>query len=151
MTERNWDKELAKIDKQLSSIPDDQLLQKTAAPAGAAAPGRGGQAAVPAAVGAPSKWGVVFRVGLAVALATGVPFWPYASRCGVGLVGYLATISVILAAGTWAAVSTWRARSGRAHLLALTVIAWGITLAAVEILPRIGYARDAARVAWMCG
>ena|SRR5256885_11482981 len=149
MSGRDWDRELKKIDKHLSSISDDELLSRSAAPAGGGAKGR----AAPiddAGAAAPSPLGVIVRVGLALALAIGVLFWPYTSRCGLGLAGYLGSVTVVIAAGGWAAISTWRARAGRAHLLALLVVTWGIALAAVEVLPRIGYAKDPARVAWVC-
>lgn len=149
MSSRDWDKELAKIDKHLATVSDDQLLERKAP--GAVQPARGADLAAPSAGGAPpAKWGVLVRVGLAVALAVGVPFWPYASRCGLWLAGYLATLGVMIVAGGWAAVSTWRGRMGRAHLVALLVVAWAAALSAKEVLPRIGYAKDAARVDWTC-
>ena len=154
MTARDWDKELAKIDKHMASVSDDQLLERKASgtPQGARsadvnAPASGG--ALPAKWGGTS-WGVLLRASLAVAVAVGVPFWPYASSCGFWLAGYLATITVMLTAGAWAALAAWRARMGRAHVVALLVIAWGASLAAREVLPRIGYAKDLARVHWTC-
>jgi hypothetical protein len=39
---------------------------------------------------------------------------------------------------------------GRAHVVALLVVAWGTSLGAKEVLPRIGYAKDVARAAWTC-
>lgn len=148
MSGRDWDRELKKIDKHLSSISDDELLARTASPA--AAPK--GRTAVAGDAGAalPSPLGVAFRVGLALALAVGIHFWPYSARCGLGLAGYLASVTVVIASGGWAAISTWRARAGRAHVLSLLVVTWGIALAAVEVLPRIGYAKDPARVQWVC-
>lgn len=150
MSGRDWDKELKKIDKHLSSISDDELLSRTATPAAGVSKGRTPAVASEASPGAPSPLGVAIRVGLALALSIGIMFWPYSARCGVGLAGYLASVAVVCAAGGWAAVSTWRARAGRAHLLALLVVTWGIALAAVEVLPRIGYAKDPARVGWIC-
>jgi len=79
-----------------------------------------------------------------------VVFWPYANRCGVGLAGYLVAVLVVAAAGWWTAVTTWRARAGRAHVLALMLVAWGLILTAIEILPRVGYAADPARISWGC-
>lgn len=149
MSGRDWDRELKKIDKHLSSISDDELLARTATPA-TALTGRAAPAADVAGVAIPSPLGVAFRVGLALALAVGIHFWPYSARCGLGLAGYLASVTVIIAAGGWAAISTWHARAGRAHLLSLLVVTWGIALAAVEVLPRIGYASDPARVQWVC-
>jgi len=147
---RDWDKELAKIDRQIASMGDEQPVERNAPPAAggpAAAPARGGQAAGPAS---PSRAGVVLRVSLAVALAIGMTIWPYGARCGAGLGAYLFAIAVVAGAGTWAALTTWSARAGRAHVIALLVVGWGLALAAVEVLPRTGYAADPARVSWMC-
>jgi hypothetical protein len=150
MSGRDWDKELKKIDKHLSSISDDELLARNAPPAANTPKGRTAPVADNGGARPPSPLGVAIRVGLALALAIGIHFWPYSARCGFGLAGYLASVTVVIASGSWAAISTWRARAGRAHLLALLVVTWGIALAAVEVLPRIGYAKDPARVAWIC-
>lgn len=150
--DRNWEKELARIDKQMSSMSDDQLLASAApaapTPGSASSPTR--QATGGRDVAPPSKLGLIVRVSLAAGLAVAVPFWPYAARCGAPLFGYLAAIAVVCAAGIWAAIATWRARAARAHLLTLGVVAWGLGLAAIEVLPRVGYANDPARVDWMC-
>jgi hypothetical protein len=151
---RDWDKELAKIDKQISTMSDDDLARGATPPSPqsepASQPARAGSGIAPDVARPVGVWGVYFRVGLAVALAVSVPFWPYASRCGLGLGGYLASVAVLVGAGGWAALTTWRSRMGRAHVLALTVIAWGLSLAAVEVLPRVGYAKDPARSTWTC-
>jgi hypothetical protein len=49
-------------------------------------------------------------------------------------------------------VWTWRHRSGKAHLLSLLIILWGGTLAALEVLPRLGYAipTEAHPASWLC-
>ena len=149
MTDRNWDAEMAKIDRQLASISDDQLVSRksVAMPsvAGTAAPAAGASSV--ARTGR-IDWGVTIRVSLAVALGAAIVFWPYATECGVGLGGYLGATAAVVAAGTWAAVSAWRARAPRAHVFALLVIAWGGALAAREVLPRVGYAKEA--LAWVC-
>jgi hypothetical protein len=146
---KDWDKELAKIDKQLASMSDDQLLAQTRQPPLAAA-----GAAVPAVPGAtpaaPSRAGVIARVGLALVLGVGVMFWPYAAACGAGLFAYLGAVAAVAAAGVWAATATWRARAGRSHVVALLVLAWGLALTAIEVLPRLGYATDPARSTWWC-
>jgi hypothetical protein len=148
MNDRNWDAEMAKIDRQLASISDDQLVsRKSVAPAsiaGAAAPA---VSAAPARVGR-FEWSVAIRVGLAVALGVAAVFWPYPSACGLGLGGYLGVTLSVAAAGTWAAVSAWRARAPRAHILAVLVIVWGASLAAWEVLPRVGYAKEVRT--WAC-
>jgi hypothetical protein len=154
MMDRDWERELAAIDKQLASVSDEQLSARVATPT-VAAPPRVPPSGVPRAPAGmsgdgPTPAGVLLRLGLAVALGVGILFWPYANRCGVGLAGYLAAVSTVAAAGVWTAMSTWRARAARSHVLALALIAWGIVLAAIEILPRVGYASDPARITWGC-
>jgi hypothetical protein len=141
----DWDAELKKIDKQLESISDSALIP---APARSAA----AKAAVVAERASTRTWPAFLRLSLATALAIGILFWPYPSRCGAGLAGYLIAVSAVAVGGLWSSVWTWRHRTARAHTLSLLLVIWGIVLGAVEILPRIGYARaDAARpVGWMC-
>ena len=78
--------------------------------------------------------------------------WPYEARCGVGLAGYLAAVGVVTASGVWSAVWTFRHRAPRAHVLALLIMLWGLALAAIEVLPRVGYAipTDKHPAAWTC-
>ena len=146
MGSTDWDKELAKIDRQLESMSDDTLLP--------AAPGKS-----PAETAkrleerrTTSTLGVLSRVVLAIALGIGMLFWPYSARCGVGLFAYLGAAAMVIVAGVWTSVWTWRHRSANAHVLSLLLVFWGIVLAAQEVLPRVGYARpDAAHPAiWMC-
>jgi hypothetical protein len=61
---------------------------------------------------------------------------------------YLGAIATVIVAGLWSAVSSWNRRLGFAHFLSLLVLLWGITLAAREILPRSGYARELRT--WSC-
>jgi len=146
VSNRNWDRELAKIDKQLEGVSDAALLPTP----------RGASPQVAAQVAQQrretSTLGVFTRLLLALALAVGMLFWPYAVRCGPGLYGYLAATAVVAGAGVWTAVWTWRHRASRAHVVALLLIAWGIGLAAVEVLPRIGYATPSAAhpAMWAC-
>jgi hypothetical protein len=91
------------------------------------------------------------RLVLATALGVGMLFWPYPAKCGLGLAGYLAATGVVVAAGAWSSVWTWRHRSSRGHVLSLLLVLWGGVLAGIEILPRIGYAKpDPNRPAWSC-
>lgn len=143
----NWDRELAKIDKQLESLSDDALLPvKPDATPAAKAEGVAVQRQT-------TTLGVMARLLLATALGVGMAFWPYSARCGAGLFGYLAAVGVLIAAGAWSAVWTWRHRSAKAHLLSLLLMAWGGTLLAQEVLPRVGYAipTEAHPASWMCG
>lgn len=147
MTPSNWDKELAKIDKQLESMSDEALLpaKPDASPAV--------KAETRAIQRETTTLGVMSRLLLATALGVGMVFWPYSARCGAGLLGYLAAVGVLIAAGGWSAVWSWRHRSSRAHILSLLLILWGGTLAAIEVLPRIGYAipTEAHPAVWTCG
>jgi hypothetical protein len=82
----------------------------------------------------------------------GILFWPYPTRCGFGLAGYLAAVAAVFAGGVWSSVWTWRHRTGRAHVLSLLLILWGMVLGATELLPRLGYAKaDPTRpTGWTC-
>lgn len=87
-------------------------------------------------------------LGLGVALGFAMPFWPYPKACAWWLLLYLFAVAMVVVAGIWAARLTWATRLGIAHMVALGVVFWGITLAADETLPRIGYAK--AEAAWFC-
>jgi hypothetical protein len=135
---RDWEKELAKIDKQLESVSDAQLFpeKKSATPA---------QKKEVAEVRATTaSWPAIIRLVLSVAVGVGVLFWPYPNRCGIGLAGYL----FVAGSGVWSAVWTWRHRAGRAHTLSILLIVWGLVLGAQEILPRVGYAQKS--LPWNC-
>lgn len=86
-------------------------------------------------------WGVVLRLSLASALAFGMLLWPYAARCGVGLMSYLGAVAVLIISGVWSAIWTFRHQAPSAHVLSLVLICWGLVLGALEVLPRIGYAK----------
>jgi hypothetical protein len=142
----DWDAELKKIDKQLESMSDSALIP---APAKSAPPAA--KAAVAAERASTRTWPALVRLALATALAIGILFWPYPSRCGVGLGGYLLAVGGVTVAGLWSSVWTWRHRTARAHVLSLLLVVWGIVLGAMEILPRAGYAKlDVARAGWVC-
>lgn len=143
MTERNWDKELAKVDKQLESISDAQLFpEKTGAPPTE----RGATTTARASV---RSWPAILRLVLSAVLGIGVLFWPYENRCGLGLAGYLGVVGVVVASGVWSALWTWRHRTGRAHALSILLVVWGLVLASAELLPRTGYAKQT--LPWSCG
>jgi hypothetical protein len=158
MADRDWDKELSKVDKQLASLSDEQLLGAApAAPVTAPrASGRSsakGQAvsSAPAATKT-SAVGVYGRLALAILVGVAMYIWPYPASCGVGLAGYLAAVGVLIAGGAWASVWTWRHRAAKAHTLSLLVVLWGLVLGAMQILPRTGYAKPDANhpAAWLC-
>ncbi|HWA17022.1 MAG TPA: hypothetical protein VG817_11340 [Gemmatimonadales bacterium] len=142
---RDWDKELADIDKVIARGGGT-------APASGNAPvarGSSGSGALPAATGGrfavATTW---FRVILGLLLAVGITQWPYANACGLNLAMYLGAIATVIVAGLWSAVSSWNRRLGFAHFLSLGVLLWGLVLAAREVLPRTGYARELRT--WSC-
>lgn len=160
MPDRDWDKELAKIDKQLGSLSDDQLLGPTPVqlPGGKGAPpakpGKPGKApsAGPAEPRETRAWAVYARLTISVALGVAMVVWPYPSRCGAGLAAYLAAVVVVVASGVWSSIWTWRHRASHAHALSLLLILWGLILGSMEVLPRIGYAKPDLRhpATWAC-
>ncbi len=146
MSTRDWDQDLKRIDKTLESVSDDALLPAQGAPTPAA------KAEIASVRQQTSTFGVFARLVLAVALAVGMVFWPYVARCGAGLAGYMGAVLVVVAAGAWTAVWTWRHRSARAHVLSLLLVLWGLVLGTLEVLPRVGYAVPTVDrpATWLC-
>lgn len=90
---------------------------------------------------------------LAVAsLAIAMLWWPYTRSCGFGLAGYLSATLMIVVGGLWVVACTWIQRMARTHALAMLIALWGVTLIAIEVLPRVGYARTdpVNPAAWLC-
>lgn len=136
MTEqrRDWDKEMADIDRAIAK-------QGTSPAAGAGAPGARtpGPSSSPRAIPAGPRGSVAITwlwVLLAVALGVALPLWPYQRACGLQAVFFLGAAGVTVLVG------------GLAHVIALAVIAWAGIVAAGEILPRTGYAREVRT--WTC-
>jgi hypothetical protein len=92
-----------------------------------------------------SMW---IRVLLGLTLALTMGSWPYSRECGLPLFGYFAAVSMVVLAGIWASVASWRQRGALAHVISLIVIFYGILLSASELLPRTGYAVQ--RATWAC-
>jgi hypothetical protein len=138
MTEppRNWDKELADIDR---------VIEKGPPPAGTPArlPAPGSPAVVKGSVA--MTW---FWVVLALLLAVALPIWPYGNACGLQFFFYLGAATLALLAGVAGALSSWAARRGLAHLLSLCVVVWAGAMVAREVLPRAGYAAQSKT--WLC-
>lgn len=150
----DWEKELAKIDKQLASLSDDKLIAASEAqtPARPAMPKGGPEAkSTPPSLPRSTRWGVIGRVTLAVGLGVAVLFWPYDAACGVRLFAYLGALGVLTATGMVAAISSWRHRAAIGHVISLMVILWALALSAAVLLPRVGYTADpAAPSTWFC-
>jgi hypothetical protein len=148
--DRDWDKELAEVDRLLNQLPTHQADQAAAAAAAAAkrpAAAPAGAAALQPASG--RQWlGTWARVALGLLIGIGMTQWPYTHGCGVKLFVYLGGVVTVVVAGVWSGLSSWKRRLGVAHVLSQGLVIWGLILAAREILPRVGYAKDAAT--WFC-
>lgn len=142
MSDKDWDKLMAQVDKQIESTSDAQMFpeKKGAAPAH--------KATVAATRESTRTWPAILRLVLSSALGVGVLFWPYENRCGLGLSGYLAAVAVVSMSGVWSAVWTWRHQAAKAHVLSILLIVWGLVLGSAEILPRTGYAKQT--LPWAC-
>jgi hypothetical protein len=148
---RDWDKEMAEIDKIIAKAPPAQpTAPGTGAPALPAPRQAAGPPPAPSVspAGRGGSLGTWLKVLLGGALAVGMTQWPYFHACGTGLLLYLGATGVVLIAGLWAAVGSWRRRMPLAHTISLGVLLAGGILAAREVLPRIGYARHSA--VWWC-
>ena len=146
MTDRNWDAELKKIDRAMESVSDEAMFPAKAARTPEA------KAAAVESQRTTSTIGVFARLSLAVVLGVAIAFWPYSARCGFGLAAYLGAVAVLIGAGVWSSVWTWRHRAARGHTLALLLVLWGLVLGAIDVLPRVGYAVPTAShpAAWAC-
>ncbi|HEV2749517.1 MAG TPA: hypothetical protein VGV12_03225 [Gemmatimonadales bacterium] len=158
--ERDWDKEMAEVDRLLKKLPNaDPTLGR-----GGSGGGGGGGAeptlrrpAVTPAYATPSggmyalggRLGTWVKVALGVLIGIGVApgVWPYSHGCGLRVIFYLLGVTTVVAAGVWASMSSWRRRLGFAHVIAQVLIVWGILLMTREVLPRVG-AKPVAP--WLC-
>jgi hypothetical protein len=134
VSDRDWEAELKKIDKQMEKVSDEAMFPTK----GAASPQQ--KAAVVGAQQATTTFGVFARLALSVALGVGIVFWPYSARCGVGLAAYIGAVSALVVSGVWSSIWTFRHRAAKAHTLSLLLVLWGLLLASIEVLPRTGYA-----------
>jgi hypothetical protein len=137
MTEqpRDWDRELAEVDKAIAKQQ----------PASAPAPS-GGPPMHPARRRFVAlTW---FWTGLAIVLAVALAVWPYDKNCGLRLIFFLGAGGIALLAGVLGALASWAHHRGLAHLLSLLVIVWAGVMVVREILPRAGYAKESRD--WTC-
>jgi hypothetical protein len=97
-------------------------------------------------------FGLYLRVGLSVALAVGMMFWPYDAKCGAGLGLYLGAVSAVMVSATWSSIWSWRHRAARLHTLSLLLLLWGLILGSLDVLPKVGYAKPTLLhpEAWVC-
>ncbi len=163
MPDRDWEKELAEIDKRLGAVPEEAPAASPArVPATRPAPSAPRDVAAKAPPVPPTTptarrpWvataGLLARLLVAALLLAVVVVWPYDTRCGAWLAGYLATIGITMLAALWTSVAAWRHRGALTHVLALGVFTTAGVYGAREILPRVGYAMPdpAHPTMWAC-
>ncbi len=95
-------------------------------------------------------WG---RLTLVAALAGGITFWwPYPHACGADFLQYGAVAGLVVIGGVWTMVSSWRARLGVAHTIALALFLWGLGLVSLQVAPRIGLPAPPGmrQASWRC-
>jgi hypothetical protein len=139
--EINWDAELAKVDKAMGG----------SAAGGAPVPAPAPKGKSPAPTPQASRRAVFatwLRLGLALGLGLAMTQWPYLHGCGIPLFLYIGAVITVVVASVWSLISSWRTRSTYAHGTSVVLLIWGLALGAREVLPRIGYAKDAST--WMC-
>jgi len=151
--ERDWDKELAEVDRLIAkNLPQADVSLGRHAPGAHAPPGspaRAGAApALPAGRPSAGQWlGTWVRVGLGLLIGIGMTQWPYTHGCGLRLGFYLIGVAAVITTGVWSSLSSWRRRLGVAHVLSQVLIVWGVLLAAREVVPRVG---AKAVSTWLC-
>ena len=167
MADRNWEKELADIDRRIASEPATGAVpvapvatpngaKAAAVPNGAVAPRSAPAGATTSAPTARRHWtataGLLLRLALVGLLVAVIVVWPYDTRCGVWLSGYLATMVVAALGAIWSSVAAWRHRAALVHLLSLGALAATLVYGAIEVLPRVGYAmpNPAHPAMWAC-
>ncbi len=149
--ERDWDKELAEIDRLMGAdkpaAPDPAPKSgPPAAPAERAPAARStGPATARPTVGALRAW-LVALLGPVGAAALAV--WPYHNECGTGLLLYLVGVLAIFGAAIWTMRLAWVSRRATVMILGILTLLAACALAALEISPRVGYAR--ASLTWTC-
>jgi hypothetical protein len=146
MSDMNWNAELRKIEREFSGLPKEPSPAELNARRASERLAKQRQEATNAAVGASA------RLSLVAILATALSFWPYATECGAGLFGYMAAVAVMLASAVWVVTYTWRFHMAKTHGVALMMVLGALALLAVQVLPRVGYAKaDAAHPQrWLC-
>jgi hypothetical protein len=151
--DRDWDRELAKIDKLMGADPPPAAAPPVVQ---RGAPARDTPAVSPRSAAVPSPVGPTPRSALRVWAwtllgplgAVGLWLWPYARGCGLMLGVYLVGVTAVLGAALVTLRSAWLHRRGVALTIGIVTLVAALALAAAEVLPRVGYAAHALQ--WSC-
>ena len=147
---REVDRLLAQLENSAPRLAQEQAASRNGAPGHQPVTPRRSRAVVFSAKTA-SRGDLIAlwaRLLLGIVLGGAMTQWPYLHGCDLPLLGYLGAAATVMVAGGWIALTTWRLRSGPAHILSLILLFWGIVLGADQVLPRVGYAAEKA--SWRC-
>jgi hypothetical protein len=141
--ERDWDQEMAQVDRLLSKLPTHEPPPAPRPAGRGAVAGEGGERRLTM-----REWlGTWVRVGLGVVIGIAITQWPYAHSCGLRLDLYLLAVSGVIAAGVWSSISSWKRRLAVAHTVSQLLVIWGVLLGSSEIFPRVSAGSTAT---WSC-
>ena len=145
----NWTSELKKIERAFDGLPPltavpspAQLKQRRASERRTLERTLERQERTAAMIGTGGRFFLVF------ALSAAINFWPYGHACGFGLFTYMFADLLIIVGGLWTVAWTWRHQMPRGHAIAMVMVVWGFVLIMAQVLPRVGYAAEAAH--WFC-
>jgi len=145
LTHIDWSVELRKIEREFDGLPPEptpsELRQRRETERQEQEERKSG------------AFGVYVRLSLVLSLCLGMFSWPYDVSCGGSVLGYMSAVATVIVGGFWTSLSTWRHRMPRSHFVSLLVVMCGLTLAAAQVLPRVGYAAPSPDRAttWRCG
>lgn len=156
---RDWDKELAEIDKLMApqgAEPRPPALSRAEGsgrgdlvPAASAKdPARSEDPRRLTAVARPRSATVWLVTLLGPIGAAGLLIWPYPKACGLSLGVYLVGLLAVWGASIWAMRTAWAAQRAVAMIIGVVTLVASLMLVALEVLPRVGYARDS--LTWTC-
>ena len=162
--ERDWEKEMAEIDRLLAkeSGKPPAGSPETAAPARPAdsarapvptpplsPPARPPQPQPAAPVATRGERLRMWSIALLGPLgAAALAVWPYDTGCGPMLWVYLVGTLAVFGAGIWSMRLAWRLRRGPVLIVGTLTLIASLVLAATQVLPRTGYA--ARQLYWTC-
>ncbi len=146
MSEIDWNTELRKIEREYDGLPPEPSPAELRAQREAERLEREEADSRIAAIGAS------MRLVLVACLLAALWWWPYATQCGPGLLGLVATECMVVVGGIWVAAFTFRWRLATGHTVALLLVLTGLVLVAAQVLPRLGYVTITGMPAthWRC-
>jgi hypothetical protein len=150
---RDWDKEMAEIDRLMAA--DSKSVAPAAANAPMPAMARSEAPQKRSAAPTPGAPVVRYRPVAVWALtllgplgAAGLAVWPYGNACGLPLAVYLVGVAAVAGASIWTMLTAWQVRRSAPMIVGMLTLLAALTLAALQVLPRVGYA--AVTQSWIC-